>query len=549
VKICPACATEYPAERSHCERDGVLLVALTTGGGSSRAEDLVGQTVDGRYLVEAIVGKGGMGTVYACRHVVVGKPFAMKVLRSGVEQTEGVLQRFIREAQTANSIKSRHIVEMTDFGQLPSGQFYVTMDLLEGMDLGKALKQGMMQGDLLHVFTQVAEALELTHRRGVVHRDLKPDNVFLVRDGDDPLFVKLLDFGIAKALHQGPSGLTETGVVLGTPYYMSPEQARGEEVDHRTDIYSLGVIMYRAFTGKLPFVADSAVGVLTKHITEPPVLPSALAGVDGPIERVILRCMEKRRDDRFQSMGEVANALRAVRAAAYTGGFPGVHMLDDPTTVSGPHAALASQSGPYIAAAPARSGSFGAAGTSVHRPVAEVYTGAASANVPTVQVQASTSAYVSAYMGGAQPPEHTAAHGLAASAAIKVPTPRRRWPLLIGAVAALAAAFAIAISVSSLLGRPHAGQDAAVGAGAATATATASPSPSITEARPSEAPSASATAAATASAAASDTPEPSASATSRATGAKPGKGGTGKTAPTSSTSTGRRPPEIRSPFD
>ena len=291
-----------------------MLVALTTGAGA-RAEDLIGKIVDGRYQVEAIIGKGGMGTVYSCRHVVVGKPFAMKVLRQGVEQTGDVLQRFIREAQTANSVRSRHIVEMTDFGQLQSGQFYVTMELLEGMDLGKALKSGLSREQLLHVFIQCADVLELTHQRGIVHRDLKPDNIFLVNEEGDPLFAKLLDFGIAKALHAGPSGLTETGVVLGTPYYMSPEQARGEEVDHRTDIYSLGVIMYRAFTGKLPFVADSAVGVLTRHLTEAPAPPSRVSGVEPGIERVILCCLEKRRDGRFPSMRALADALRALRAA------------------------------------------------------------------------------------------------------------------------------------------------------------------------------------------------------------------------------------------
>ncbi len=318
VKICPACSSEYPPERSHCERDGVQLVALTTGS-SQDPQDLVGRVVDGRYQVEAIIGKGGMGTVYACRHVVVGKPFAMKVLRQGVEQTEGVLQRFIREAQTANSVRSRHIVEMTDFGQLPSGQFYVTMELLEGLDLGKALKRGLSRPELLHVFIQCADVLALTHQRGIVHRDLKPDNIFLVNEEGDPLFVKLLDFGIAKAMHSGPSGLTETGVVLGTPYYMSPEQARGEEVDHRTDIYSLGVIMYRAFTGRLPFVADSAVGVLTRHLTEAPAPPSRVAGTDSDAERIILCCLEKRREARFQSMQNISEALRALAGPMYQG--------------------------------------------------------------------------------------------------------------------------------------------------------------------------------------------------------------------------------------
>src|SRR5512132_405629 len=314
VKVCPVCSREFAPALTHCPEDGVALVALSTGAGA-RPEDLVGQIVEGRYRVERIVGKGGMGTVYAVRHVVVGKVAAMKVLKPGVERSEGVLQRFVREAQTANLVKSRHIVEITDFGQLTNGLFYVVMELLEGEDLTRAMKPGKLgRADLIHIFVQVAEALALAHEKGIVHRDLKPDNVFLVEESGDPRFVKLLDFGIAKVM-QGDSvaaGLTETGVILGTPYYMSPEQARAEVVDHRSDIYALGVMMYRAFTGRLPFVADSTMGVLTRHLTEIPELPSRLSNVDPSTERMIMRCMEKRRDARFQSMTEVAAALRSI---------------------------------------------------------------------------------------------------------------------------------------------------------------------------------------------------------------------------------------------
>ena len=314
VKVCPVCSREFAPALTHCPEDGVALVALNTGAGA-RPEDLVGQIVEGRYRVERIVGKGGMGTVYAVRHIVVGKVAAMKVLKPGVERSEGVLQRFVREAQTANLIKSRHIVEITDFGQLANGLFYVVMELLEGEDLTHAMKGGKLgRAELVHIFVQVSEALSLAHEKGIVHRDLKPDNVFLVNESGDPRFVKLLDFGIAKVM-QGDSvaaGLTETGVILGTPYYMSPEQARAEVVDHRSDIYALGVMMYRAFTGRLPFVADSTMGVLTRHLTEIPELPSRLSNVDPTTERMIMRCMEKRRDARFQSMAEVAAALRSI---------------------------------------------------------------------------------------------------------------------------------------------------------------------------------------------------------------------------------------------
>gem|GEM_PF-1963551 len=328
MKICPACSREYPSESTHCLDDGVALVILRAEG-QGRPEELLGQIVDGRYRVEKIIGRGGMGVVYACRHVVVNKPAAMKVLRIGDERAEGVLQRFIREAQTANVVRSRHIVEMTDFGQLPNGYCYVVMELLEGMSLTQAMRANRLsRPDYLHVFTQMSEALDLVHAQGIVHRDLKPDNVFIVNEANDPLFVKLLDFGIAKAMHAQASGLTETGVILGTPYYMSPEQARGDNVDHRTDLYALGVMMYRAFTGKLPFVAESMLGVLTRHLTEVPQPPSHITQIDGRTEHVILRCLEKDPNARFQTAGEVAAALKAIATGRQSAG--GTQLLPQP---------------------------------------------------------------------------------------------------------------------------------------------------------------------------------------------------------------------------
>lgn len=312
MKVCPACRREYGDDASVCVVDAVSLVVLDTSAGGT-AQDLVGQVVDGRYRLERIVGRGGMGTVYACRHVVVGKEFAIKVLRSGVERSDEMLQRFVREAQAANAVRSRHICEMLDFGQLPNGALYVVMELLDGMSLTRALRdQNLDRRQLKHVFVQIADTLQKAHDQGIVHRDLKPDNVVLVRDEGDPLFVKLVDFGIAKMMQKDASDLTETGVILGTPYYMSPEQARGDAVDHRSDVYALGVMMFRAFTGKLPFVADTAMGVLTRHLTEKPPLPSQVAEMDGTTERLILRCLEKRPIDRFQSMADVAAALRSI---------------------------------------------------------------------------------------------------------------------------------------------------------------------------------------------------------------------------------------------
>ncbi len=323
MRICPACSREYPDARSHCQDDGIKLVSLDKTV-ALRAEQLVGQLVDGRYRIERVLGHGGMGTIYACRHVVVGKAFAMKVLRpprSG--HNEGVLARFIREAQTANALKSRHIIETTDFGQLADGPFYVVMELLEGQDLARAMRESRLgPAQLLHVFIQIADTLEAVHAHGIVHRDLKPDNVFLVNENGDPLFVKLLDFGIAKVLHSGSSDLTEEGMILGTPHYMAPEQARSESVDHRADVYALGIMMYRAFTGRLPFTSESTIGVITRHAMEAPEPPSRFTTMDGLLENIILRCMAKRPEDRPQRMAEVSRDLRAIAMKSSGYGWP-----------------------------------------------------------------------------------------------------------------------------------------------------------------------------------------------------------------------------------
>ncbi len=361
------CQREYPASAANCADDGVPLVAMVTDV-HGRAEELVGQIVEGRYKIERIIGKGGMGTVYACRHVVVGKVAAMKVLKAGVERSDGVLQRFVREAQTANLLKSRHIVEVSDFGQLPTGAFFVVMELLEGQDLARGMRNGLGKPQLVHVFLQVAETLQLAHDKGIVHRDLKPDNVFLVNDAGDPLFVKLLDFGIAKILHgDGNAGLTETGVILGTPYYMSPEQARAEAIDHRSDIYALGVMMYRAFTGRLPFMADSTMGVLTRHITETPQPPSEIGNVDPITERMILRCLAKKPEYRFQSMREVAEALRTVPLGAVPA------LREQSTVYDGPRPAPPAPSGAY---AQVPSGAYAQAPSGAHPQMSGGYAAA-----------------------------------------------------------------------------------------------------------------------------------------------------------------------------
>jgi serine/threonine-protein kinase len=580
VKVCPVCQREYPAGAANCSEDGVPLVAMVADV-HRRSEDLVGQIVEGRYKIERIIGKGGMGTVYACRHVVVGKVAAMKVLKTGVERSDGVLQRFVREAQTANLLKSRHIVEVSDFGQLPSGAFFVVMELLEGQDLAHAMRAGLGRREMVHVFTQVAETLQLAHERGIVHRDLKPDNVFLVHEGGDPLFVKLLDFGIAKILHGegNTSGLTETGVILGTPYYMSPEQARAEAVDHRSDIYALGVMMYRAFAGRLPFVADSTMGVLTRHITEAPQPPSEISQVDQATERMILRCLAKKPEYRFQSMREVADALRLVplepvpplreQSTVYDGPRTPVGSQPMPSgahprasytpQASGPHVQM--PSGPYPPAStpyPPASGPYApvSAGTpQPSGPHAQVPSGAYAATAYDTRVSSGAHPAVPVVVGvapvvastGTMTSLHTPDGGAAASgpivvaepttrglAANSVPTPARSSNALLLLVGAVSMAAIGAVAAFFLVARR--------------APAPAGPAPTIVvvNAPPvAPIPSATATSAATASA------EPSATATAAprphvVVAPRPAPTPTATAAPPPNT---RIPRDIRSPFD
>jgi serine/threonine-protein kinase len=293
-------------------------------------DPLVGHVIDGRYEVLSVLGEGGMGLVYKARHVVLNKPLALKVLRPEVSKNEEIITRFRQEAQSASAIGNEHIIDISDFGTLADGATYFVMEYLEGKDLTKAIdtERPFTPGRAIHIARQIGQALGDAHDAGIVHRDLKPDNVILVTRGQRTDFVKVLDFGIAK-VGGGSSKLTRAGQVFGTPHYMSPEQCSGTGVDHRTDIYALGVILYEMITGEVPFDADTLMGVLTKHLYEQPVAPSdRQEGLSVPpaLESLVMRCLAKNADERFQTMTELTNALDAVEAGlgpeAVAGGAP-----------------------------------------------------------------------------------------------------------------------------------------------------------------------------------------------------------------------------------
>lgn len=277
-------------------------------------DPLIGTTIDGRYQVEGVLGEGGMGLVYKARHTMLGKSLAIKVLRRDVSKNEEIMTRFRQEAQSATAIGNQHIIDISDFGMLPDGSTYFIMEYLDGKDLGEIIEDSgkLDPGVVLHISMQLCRALGAAHKAGIVHRDMKPDNVHLLHRGGDENFVKVLDFGIAK-VGGSSSKLTRAGQVFGTPHYMSPEQCSGTGVDHRTDIYALGIMMYEMLTGVCPFDADNLMGILTKHLHEQAVPPRQLfPSIPEGMERVVLRAIEKDIDARYQTMEEILEDLEGL---------------------------------------------------------------------------------------------------------------------------------------------------------------------------------------------------------------------------------------------
>ncbi len=311
MKGCPKCGRQYSQGEEFCADDGVTLVDLET----AEKDSLVGTTLDGRYNIQKKLGEGGMGLVYLAIHAVIGKRCAVKVLRPDVNAESDMGERFIQEARSAAAIDNPHVIEITDFGQTPDGSAYFVMEFLDGRSLQNALKEDG-RFDIqraFHVAEQCCEALDAAHAAGVVHRDLKPENLILVNRDKDSDYVKVLDFGIAKVVRE-TGRLTRTGTIFGTPQYMAPEQAAGTAMDLRVDIYSLGIILYEMLCGRVPFEADTFMGVLTKHLYEQPVPPSQVLqeGLPRSVESIILKALSKKPERRYQTMAEFQEDLRAV---------------------------------------------------------------------------------------------------------------------------------------------------------------------------------------------------------------------------------------------
>ncbi|RYZ06930.1 MAG: serine/threonine protein kinase [Myxococcales bacterium] len=294
-----------------------------------RQDPYLGATIDGRYKVEALLGEGGMGVVYRCVHTIIGKRVAMKVLRADLARDAEVTERFLNEAKSASSIGNAHIIDISDFGQFQDGSTYFVMEFLVGQPLTKIVEggQAVPVSRILNIARQLAEGLSAAHAVNIVHRDLKPDNIFLIDRGGEKDFVKILDFGIAKVSTSGEGAkLTRAGAVFGTPHYMSPEQAAGQPVDHRGDVYSFGVILYELASGRVPFDADNFMGILTQHMYKAPVPIRALVPqpqeVPPGLEAIVLKCLSKRPEHRYQSMGELIADLDKLKAGSVPSAVP-----------------------------------------------------------------------------------------------------------------------------------------------------------------------------------------------------------------------------------
>ena len=280
---------------------------------------LVGTTLGGKYRLERLIGRGGMGAVFEAEHVGIGKRFAVKVLDKAWAKDETIAGRFAREARAASSVESDHIVSVVDAGS-DAGAHYIVMELLRGEDLGTRLRRDKrVPADVaMHVAAQVLRGLAAAHAVGIVHRDLKPDNVILVEHAGDACFAKIVDFGISKIEKPrsgtAPLALTLKGVVLGTPFYMSPEQAQAlTDVDGRADLYSLGAILFECLTGRPPHTGESYEQVLLSIcMNDAPDIRRWAPEASDDVAALVARALRRERADRFQSCAEMLEAIHAV---------------------------------------------------------------------------------------------------------------------------------------------------------------------------------------------------------------------------------------------
>jgi serine/threonine-protein kinase len=303
TRFCTKCGTTLTSSGSH---------ASPTSATTEPTDPLLGNTIEGKYRFDSRLGAGGMGAVYKATRLLIGDTVAIKVLHQAHSATAQAGERFRREAQAAARLKHPNAVQIYDFGITSDGLLYLIMEMAEGQSLRKVIQErGALQPALAaEIMTQCCSALDEAHKQNIVHRDIKPDNI-MVKMTANGAQVKILDFGIARLLDTtGTDSLTQTGSVIGTPHYMSPEQCLGEELDGRSDIYSLGVVLYEMLTGTVPFNAKTSREIISKHITQPPPpIRSIVSELSEEVEAVVRMALEKERESRPQSAITLGKAL------------------------------------------------------------------------------------------------------------------------------------------------------------------------------------------------------------------------------------------------
>ncbi|MBL8149829.1 MAG: SUMF1/EgtB/PvdO family nonheme iron enzyme [Blastocatellia bacterium] len=299
MKICPTCNSKFEDYVTFCTKDGEIL--------EEDLESMIGKTLDGQYEIEALLGKGGMGTVYRARHILLGDQVAIKLLPPSLSGNSESLRRFLREGQAARKFHHPNVVTVHDLRNTPEGQIYMVLEYIDGRTLTEELKEHgtFTPAEAVAILSPIASALNAAHAVGVVHRDLKPDNIMLGKNAEGHRIVKLLDLGIAKVKDTKEASLTLSGQILGTPPYMSPEQwgsatkDGGEKIDGRSDIYSLAVVMFELIAGYNPFDGETIQEIATQHVFNPPPLIHEHAqGISESFSRVLARALSKKRADR-----------------------------------------------------------------------------------------------------------------------------------------------------------------------------------------------------------------------------------------------------------
>lgn len=310
-KVCLSCSREFTGVVTACPHDGTVLIPLAK-------DPLIGSKLADRYHILTLIGHGGMGNVYRAKHELMERDVAIKMLKADLITDSMSVKRFQQEARAACRLKHPNVITLFDFGVSPSGQPYLVMDLLVGVSLADVIKKdGNVGADrTVKIGCQAASALEHAHRAGVIHRDLKPGNIMLIDTDDEKDFVKVVDFGVAKLIGGGEDSesqrLTQTGEVCGSPVYMSPEQCLGQKLGPASDIYSLGVVLYEALTGRLPLLGKTMVDTMQKHITEiPPSFGTVRPDLYIPerLEAVVFKALQKNPGDRHQSMADLERDL------------------------------------------------------------------------------------------------------------------------------------------------------------------------------------------------------------------------------------------------